>query len=67
MRTNWYGEPMSLVRSSWLAIERMAPRRRLNNNEYASLWGDAPTTDCDCGTRETEREHEEALAEVCYA
>ena len=66
MRTNIYGEPMSLVRSSWLAIERMAPRRRQGNNDYSSLLvGVRKTTDC--GTRETEREHEEALAEVCYA
>lgn len=28
MRTNRYGEPASPVRSSWLAIERMAPRKR---------------------------------------
>jgi len=27
MRTNRYGEPASPVRSSWLAIERMAPRK----------------------------------------
>lgn len=66
MRTNWYGEPMSLVRSSWLAIERMAPRRRRCDNGYETLLKGVRNTN-DCGTRETERNYNESLAEVCYA
>ena len=63
MKTNWYGEPVSAVRSSWLAIERMAPRRLRGDKETVATMFGVPKI----GRPSKREEITSNVDEVCYA